>query len=77
MSLSRYRMDASIAVEDMATALEFYKGKLGLTAVRTQPDGSAAYDAAGSASPCVSISGPCRHVNCHSGGGICTADDVR
>ena len=50
MSLSKYRMDASIAVTDMARASEFYERKLGLSAVRTQADGSAVYASAGSAS---------------------------
>jgi catechol 2,3-dioxygenase-like lactoylglutathione lyase family enzyme len=43
-------MDASIAVTDMARAREFYEVKLGLSAVRTQADGSAVYASAGSAS---------------------------
>jgi catechol 2,3-dioxygenase-like lactoylglutathione lyase family enzyme len=50
MSLSKYRMDASIAVTDMARAREFYERKLGLFAVRTQADGSAVYASAGSTS---------------------------
>ena len=49
MSLSQYRMDASIAVTDMERAKEFYENKLGLSAVRTQADGSAVYASAGSA----------------------------
>ena len=50
MSLSKYRMDASIAVTDMVRAREFYERKLGLSAVRTQADGSAVYASSGSAS---------------------------
>ena len=34
MGLSRYKLDASIAVSNMVRAKEFYEGKLGLSAVR-------------------------------------------
>ena len=50
MSLSRYKLDASIAVSDMARAKEFYEAKLGLSAVRAQADGSQIYAAGGDAS---------------------------
>jgi catechol 2,3-dioxygenase-like lactoylglutathione lyase family enzyme len=43
MGLSNYRLNASIAVTDMARAEEFYEGKLGLSAVRTGADGSKVY----------------------------------
>ena len=50
MSLSNYRLNAQIAVTDMARAAEFYEGKLGLSAVRTQADGSKVYATGGDAS---------------------------
>jgi catechol 2,3-dioxygenase-like lactoylglutathione lyase family enzyme len=50
MGLSEYRMNASIAVADMAIAKDFYEGKLGLLAVETGADGSAVYASAGGAS---------------------------
>ena len=50
MSLSSYRLNASIAVSDMARATEFYEGKLGLSAERVQADGSRIYSSGGDAS---------------------------
>jgi catechol 2,3-dioxygenase-like lactoylglutathione lyase family enzyme len=50
MSLSNYKLNASIAVSDMARAREFYEGKLGLSAVRAGADGSQIYASAGDAS---------------------------
>ena len=47
MSLSSYRMVAMIAVTDMTRATEFYEGKLGLSAVRTDADGSKVYASGG------------------------------
>ena len=47
MSLSSYRSNAMIAVTDMARATEFYEGKLGLSAVRTDADGSKVYTSDG------------------------------
>jgi catechol 2,3-dioxygenase-like lactoylglutathione lyase family enzyme len=43
MSLSSYRVRASIAVADMARAAEFYEGKLGLSAGEKQSDESRIY----------------------------------
>jgi catechol 2,3-dioxygenase-like lactoylglutathione lyase family enzyme len=50
MSLSSHKLNASIAVSDMARASEFYEGKLGLTAASTGADGSKIYESAGGAS---------------------------
>ena len=50
MSLSSYKLNASIAVSDMARASEFYEGKLGLAAASTGADGSKIYESAGGAS---------------------------
>jgi catechol 2,3-dioxygenase-like lactoylglutathione lyase family enzyme len=50
MSLSSYTLNASIAVSDMAQATEFYEGKLGLSGVRAQADGSQVYATGGDAS---------------------------
>jgi catechol 2,3-dioxygenase-like lactoylglutathione lyase family enzyme len=50
MSLSSYKLNASIAVSDMAQATEFYERKLGLSAVRAQADGSQIYATGGDAS---------------------------
>jgi catechol 2,3-dioxygenase-like lactoylglutathione lyase family enzyme len=50
MSLSSYRLNASVAVSDMARAKEFYEGKLRLSAVRDQADGSRIYASGGDAS---------------------------
>jgi catechol 2,3-dioxygenase-like lactoylglutathione lyase family enzyme len=47
MLLSDYRMNASIAVTDMARARAFYEGKLGLAATRTGADGSRVYATGG------------------------------
>jgi catechol 2,3-dioxygenase-like lactoylglutathione lyase family enzyme len=49
MSLSRYKLNASIAVSDMARSREFYEGKLGLPAVQTGADGSRIYASGGDA----------------------------
>jgi catechol 2,3-dioxygenase-like lactoylglutathione lyase family enzyme len=49
MSLSNYRLNASIAVSDMARAKEFYEGKLGLSALRAGADGSQIYASGGNA----------------------------
>jgi catechol 2,3-dioxygenase-like lactoylglutathione lyase family enzyme len=50
MSLSGYRVRASIAVSDIAQAAEFYEGKLGLSAVGSQPDESRIYACGGDTS---------------------------
>jgi catechol-2,3-dioxygenase len=50
MSLSSYKLNASIAVWDMARASEFYEGKLGLAAASTGADGSKIYESSGGAS---------------------------
>ena len=50
MSLSSHKLNASIAVSDMARASEFYEGKLGLVAASTGADGSKIYESAGAAS---------------------------
>jgi catechol 2,3-dioxygenase-like lactoylglutathione lyase family enzyme len=50
MSMSRYKLSASIAVSDMARARDFYEGKLGLSPVRAQADGSRIYASGGDAS---------------------------
>jgi catechol 2,3-dioxygenase-like lactoylglutathione lyase family enzyme len=47
MGLSGYRLNAFIAVTDMTRAVEFYEGKLGLSAVRTDADGSKVYASGG------------------------------
>ena len=47
MSLSRYTMNASVAVSDMGRAREFYETKLGLSRVRAGADGSQVYASAG------------------------------
>jgi catechol 2,3-dioxygenase-like lactoylglutathione lyase family enzyme len=46
MSLSRYKLNTSIAVSDMARASEFYEGKLGLNATSNGADGSKVYESA-------------------------------
>ena len=46
MGLSSYRLNAMVAVTDMTRASEFYEGKLGLSAVRTDADGSKVYTSA-------------------------------
>lgn len=43
MSLSRYRVGATVAVGDMERAREFYEGKLGLSAARDDTDGGRTY----------------------------------
>jgi catechol 2,3-dioxygenase-like lactoylglutathione lyase family enzyme len=43
MSLSSSELSASIAVSDAEKATEFYEGKLGLSPVRVQADGSRVY----------------------------------
>jgi catechol 2,3-dioxygenase-like lactoylglutathione lyase family enzyme len=50
MSLSRYKLNASIAVSDMGRARDFYEEKLGLSAAREQADGSRVYATAGETS---------------------------
>ncbi len=50
MSLSGYKLTASIAVSDMAQAKEFYEGKLGLSEAKDQSDGSRIYASGGGAS---------------------------
>jgi catechol 2,3-dioxygenase-like lactoylglutathione lyase family enzyme len=47
MSLSGYKLNASIAVSDMGRARGFYEGKLGLSAARDQADGSRVYATGG------------------------------
>jgi len=47
MSLSSSKLNASVAVTDMAKAEEFYEGKLGLSAVQTGADGSKVYESGG------------------------------
>src|SRR5687768_15659726 len=43
MSLSDARVEATIAVADMAAATSFYEGKLGLFGGEDQPDGGRTY----------------------------------
>ena len=43
MGLSDARVEATIAVSDMATATSFYEGKLGLSGGEDQPDGGRTY----------------------------------
>jgi catechol 2,3-dioxygenase-like lactoylglutathione lyase family enzyme len=50
MTLSRYKLNASIAVSDMGRARGFYEEKLGLSAAREQADGSRVYATAGETS---------------------------
>jgi catechol 2,3-dioxygenase-like lactoylglutathione lyase family enzyme len=47
MSLSEYRLNASIAVSDMERAREFYERRLGLSAVQAGADGSRIYESGG------------------------------
>jgi catechol 2,3-dioxygenase-like lactoylglutathione lyase family enzyme len=47
MGLSRYKLNAMIAVTDMTLAQEFYEGKLGLSALQTGADGSKVYGSGG------------------------------
>lgn len=50
MGLSSFKLTTMIAVTDMTQATEFYEGKLGLSAERTDPDGSKVYASAGNES---------------------------
>lgn len=50
MSLSSYKISASIAVSDMERAGEFYEGKLGLSSTRDEQDGSRIYECGGETS---------------------------
>lgn len=43
MSLRDSRVEAVVAVSDMASAKEFYEGKLGLSGGEDQPDGGVTY----------------------------------
>lgn len=47
MGLSAYRLNAFVAVTDMARAEEFYEGKLGLSTVEIGADGSKVYASGG------------------------------
>jgi catechol 2,3-dioxygenase-like lactoylglutathione lyase family enzyme len=47
MSLSKYKLNVSIAVSDMPRAKEFYEGKLGLVAEQAGADGSQIYSSGG------------------------------
>jgi catechol 2,3-dioxygenase-like lactoylglutathione lyase family enzyme len=47
MPLSDFRLNTSVAVSDMARAIEFYEGQLGLAAERTGADGSQVYGCGG------------------------------
>jgi catechol 2,3-dioxygenase-like lactoylglutathione lyase family enzyme len=47
MTMSRYKLNTSIAVSDIAQAREFYEGKLGLSPVQEGADGSRIYAAGG------------------------------
>jgi catechol 2,3-dioxygenase-like lactoylglutathione lyase family enzyme len=49
MDLSDAELTASIAVSDMGRARQFYEGRLGLTGVRDQSDGSRIYASGGGA----------------------------
>ena len=49
MSLSEYQLNVSIAVSDMARAIEFYEGTLGLSPLQAGADGSRLYAARGQA----------------------------
>jgi catechol 2,3-dioxygenase-like lactoylglutathione lyase family enzyme len=50
MSLSRYKLNVSIAVSDMARATDFYEGRLGLSAAGDQADVSRIYATGGETS---------------------------
>jgi catechol 2,3-dioxygenase-like lactoylglutathione lyase family enzyme len=50
VSMSSYKLNASIAVSDMARAREFYEGRLGLVTVTPGADGSMIYASGGEAS---------------------------
>ena len=47
MGLNEARVGAAIAVTDMARAIEFYEGKLGLRSDGDDPDGGRTYQCAG------------------------------
>jgi catechol 2,3-dioxygenase-like lactoylglutathione lyase family enzyme len=47
VTLSSYKLNVSIAVSDMARAVEFYEGKLGLSAVQVGADDSRIYASGG------------------------------
>ena len=47
MGLDEARVGAAIAVTDMARAIEFYEGKLGLRSKGDDPDGGRTYECAG------------------------------
>ena len=47
MGLSDGRVGATIAVTDMARAVEFYEGKLGLSSDGDEPDGGRTYQCGG------------------------------
>ncbi|SDT28676.1 VOC family protein [Jiangella sp. DSM 45060] len=47
MGLSSFRLTAQVAVTDMTRATEFYEGRLGLSATRTDADGSKVYASGG------------------------------
>ncbi len=49
MTLSRYPLNASVAVSDMDRARGFYEGKLGLSAETSGADGSRIYGSGGGA----------------------------
>lgn len=50
MGLDEARVSAAIAVTDMARAIEFYEGKLGLRGNGDEPDGGRTYECAGGTS---------------------------
>ena len=47
MGLNEARVGAAIAVTDMARAIEFYEGKLGLRSSGEDPDGGRTYECGG------------------------------
>jgi catechol 2,3-dioxygenase-like lactoylglutathione lyase family enzyme len=47
MGLDSCRVEATVAVSDMAKAKEFYEGKLGLSGGTEEPDGGVTYPCAG------------------------------
>jgi catechol 2,3-dioxygenase-like lactoylglutathione lyase family enzyme len=66
MSLSSHKVRTSIAVSDMATAREFYEGRLGLSAGTEQADESRIYACGGDTSLHVYVS------PAHAGGATAT-----
>jgi catechol 2,3-dioxygenase-like lactoylglutathione lyase family enzyme len=66
MSLSSHKVRTSIAVSDMATAREFYEGRLGLSVVETQADQSRIYACGGDTALHVYVS------PAHAGGATAT-----